>query len=290
VTLVALPIGGHWTLRVLKPADRDSVLTMLRRHPMANIYLISRVLEEGLRDGSTVGITFDSELISVASLTSNIVMTIDPSTSEEVWQAAVALVADRIVSRGVGVRAIISEERVVDELWRHLRARFHPPTVVRLTQPVYVLSGMWGDFPPSLQEVRYAEASDLEALVPACAAMHSEEVGIDPLQRDAGGYRERIRELVLRRRALVLMREGQIAFKTEYSAVTPEGVQLMGVWTAPEYRRQGLARQGLKEICGHLLHEEREVTLFVNDFNGGAIALYESLGFRRIGQNRALIW
>ena len=30
--------------------------------------------------------------------------------------------------------------------------------------------------------------------------------------------------------------------------------------------------------------------MFVNDFNSPAISLYESLGFKRIGVNRALIW
>jgi predicted GNAT family acetyltransferase len=83
---------------------------------------------------------------------------------------------------------------------------------------------------------------------------------------------------------------GRIVFKTEYSAVTPEAVQLMGVWTHPQERRHGYAREGLSEICGHLLAQRRAITLFVNDFNAPALRLYESLGFRRIGNNRALIW
>ena len=39
-----------------------------------------------------------------------------------------------------------------------------------------------------------------------------------------------------------------------------------------------------------MVREGKTVTLFVNDFNAPAIALYESLGFTRIGMNRALIW
>ena len=38
------------------------------------------------------------------------------------------------------------------------------------------------------------------------------------------------------------------------------------------------------------LRKGRIVALFVNDFNRGAIALYESMGFQRIGTNRAIIW
>jgi predicted GNAT family acetyltransferase len=72
--------------------------------------------------------------------------------------------------------------------------------------------------------------------------------------------------------------------------VTDEAAQLMGVWTHPRYRRRGLMRESLREVCGHLFRRGKTVTLFVNDFNKPAIGLYESLGFQRIGINRALIW
>ena len=64
----------------------------------------------------------------------------------------------------------------------------------------------------------------------------------------------------------------------------------MGVWTDPRFRRRGLAKETLREVVGHLFRKGKTVTLFVNDFNTGAIALYEGLGFQRIGVNRALIW
>ena len=86
------------------------------------------------------------------------------------------------------------------------------------------------------------------------------------------------------------MANGVIAAKCEFSAVTPDAVQLMGVWTAPAYRRRGLSRAMLREVCGHLARKGKTVTLFVNDFNRPAMSLYEGLGFQRIGVNRALIW
>jgi predicted GNAT family acetyltransferase len=120
--------------------------------------------------------------------------------------------------------------------------------------------------------------------------MHLEEVGINPLERDAVGYRQRVRELIDRKRSFVTTDGGRIVFKCELSAVTDEAAQIMGVWTSPSVRRRGFARRGMAEVCGHLLRQGKAVTLFVNDFNLPAIALYESLGFRRIGTHRALIW
>jgi predicted GNAT family acetyltransferase len=120
--------------------------------------------------------------------------------------------------------------------------------------------------------------------------MHAEEVGIDPLERDAAGYRERVRELIEKKRSVIRKAQGMIVSKCEFSAVTPQCVQLMGVWTNPRARRRGYAHGLLREVCGHLARKGKTVTLFVNDFNAPAIALYESLGFQRIGMNRALIW
>jgi predicted GNAT family acetyltransferase len=169
-----------------------------------------------------------------------------------------------------------------------LQRRIDPPTVVRMNQPVYAIRGRT-DY-PDLTVCRYSTVHDIDALVPAAAAMHKEEVGIDPLERDAAGYRDRVRELIEKKRSVVRIHERAIVSKCEYSAVTPEAVQLMGVWTHPQFRRRGFGRELLREVVGHLAREGKAVTLFVNDFNRPAMALYESLGFQRIGMNRALIW
>jgi uncharacterized protein len=289
-SMVTIPMPALWSVRTLDDAARDSVLSFLSCEPLMNIYLISRILDEGIGgSGGMIEVRHGRERIAVSSLGSNVVAAVTPGASDEERWHALRLVAERLLMQGIVLRAIICEASTVETLWRHIAPRSSAPTVVRLNQPVYVLEGDGEDLPP-LETVRHSVVGDLDRLVPACAAMHLEEVGIDPLARDAWGYRERIRELVLAGRSLVLVVDGEIAFKCEYSAVTPGAVQLMGVWTAPHLRRHGWAREGMREVCGHILRQGRKVTLFVNDFNLPAVALYESLGFRRIGCNRALIW
>jgi len=287
--VVTLPAEGRWSLRSLSDDDAGPALAFLRRDPLINVYLISRLLEERFVSATqTVEVQYNREIVMVASLATNVVMACDPQSPPEVIDAAAAIIAERILTRMLPVRAIISPAHLVDSLWRRLQSQLDPPTVVRLGQPVYAISGRF-DY-PDITESRYSTMRDLDALVPACAAMHKEEVGIDPLERDAIGYRERIRELVEKKRSIVRIINGRIAAKCEFSAVTPDAVQLMGVWTDPAMRRRGLSRALLREVCGHLARKGKSVTLFVNDFNGPAIALYESLGFRQIGVNRALIW
>ena len=287
--MVAIPSDGTWSLRPLTENGGAEALRFLRRDPLLNVFLIARILEDGLAAGSPiVEVRRDRETICIASLGTNVVLAADRRDDPDRLEMAIALIADRIVNRMVPVRAIICSADLVDALWQRLRTRIDPPSVVRMNQPIYALTKMRGGV--ELRSARFATIADLDQLVPACAAMHLEEVGINPLDRDALGYRERIRELVEKRHSIIRMEGGTIAFKCEFSAVTPEAVQLMGVWTAPQYRNRGFARQTLEELCGMLIHGGRSVTLFVNDFNTPAIRLYESLGFERIGTNRALIW
>ena len=287
--MVTVPVEGRWSLKPLTEDDAIAALHFLQSDALNNVYLISRLEEERtIAATQMVAVRQNGKIVLVASLATNIVLAADKAAGRDRIETAMAILADRILTRMVPVRAIISPAELVEALWTRLRARLDPPTVVRMNQPVYALRQ--AAELPDLKNVRPATMRDIEPLVAACAAMHKEEVGIDPMERDAAGYRERIRELIERRRALIRILDGTIASKCEFSAVTGDAVQLMGVWTHPRYRRRGLARETLQEICGHLFRSGQQVTLFVNYFNLPAVSLYESMGFEKIGMNRALIW
>ena len=90
-------------------------------------------------------------------------------------------------------RMLIGEEGAVGQLWDAARDRLPQPRDDRPGQPVYVLSEQ-----PDAGEtaLRQARLSDLDRLVPACAAAHEEEIGINPLHRDSDGFRWRTRQQI----------------------------------------------------------------------------------------------
>src|SRR3954471_7930518 len=191
--MATLPIEGRWSITPVANDDVPSALTFLRRDPLINVYLISRILEERFASSTqTVEVLHNREVVLVASLATNIVLAGDRALPQDVTETALAVIAERILTRMLPVRAIISPAHLVEMLWSRLQTRLDPPTVVRMNQPVYALRGRL-DY-PDLHDARYSSMRDLDMLVPACAAMHREEVGIDPLERDAAGYRERVRE------------------------------------------------------------------------------------------------
>jgi len=129
-------------------------------------------------------------------------------------------------------------------------------------------------------DVRPSTRGDLEALIVAAARMHREEMGIDPLAVDAPAWRMRMLSLIERRWSWIWMRHHEVLFKAELSAWTPDVVQIQGVYTAPKYRGQGIARAGLAAVCAHVFKEVPRCSLYVNQYNVIALRVYERLGFK----------
>ena len=184
-------------------------------------------------------------------------------------------------------RMLIGEEGAVNELWEAARTGMPEPRDDRPGQPVYVLS----DAPePGETGLRAARATDLEVLVPACAAAHYEEIRIDPLRRDPDGFRWRTRQQIDEGRSWLWLEDGVIRFKAEASAWTPSAVQLQQVWADPDARGHGYARRALADLCRLLLAETPTVCLFVRPENTPALRLYDSVGMTRALTYRSLIF
>jgi RimJ/RimL family protein N-acetyltransferase len=184
-------------------------------------------------------------------------------------------------------RMIIGEESAVGELWDRAGKRAPAPRVDRLGQPVYVL-----DEPPESggTELREATPADLDLLVPACAAAHEDEIGVDPLKDDPDGFRWRTRAQIGEGRSWLWAENGTILFKAEASAWTPQAVQLQQVWVDPVVRGKGLAQRGMRDLCRRLLAQVPQVCLFVRAENTPAIRVYEAIGMRRTISYRSLIF
>jgi hypothetical protein len=186
-----------------------------------------------------------------------------------------------------GARMLIGEEAAVSELWDVAGRRMPRPRDDRPGQPVYALRE-----PPEPGEtgLRPARELDLELLVPACAAAHQEEIGVDPLARDPEGFRWRTRQQVEEGRSWLWLEDGVILFKAEASAWTPAAVQLQQVWVDPQARRQGNARRALCDLCRLLLEQVPAVCLFVRPENMPALRLYDSIGMTRELTYRSLVF
>jgi RimJ/RimL family protein N-acetyltransferase len=192
----------------------------------------------------------------------------------------------RLVERSLP-RMIIGDERAVTDVWTAVGDRVAAPREDRPGQPVYLIV----EPPePGGTELREARIDDLGLLVPACAATHAEELGIDPLERDPEGFRWRTRTQIDEGRSWLWREDGTILFKAEASAWTPHAVQIQQVWVDPQVRNRGYAQRGMRDLCRLLLRRVPRVCLFVRTDNAPAQRVYEAIGMRRVGSYRSLLF
>src|SRR5881394_784192 len=104
--MATLPAEGRWSVKPLTDDGVRDALEFLRRDPLINVYLISRLLEERTAAATqTVEVRYNRELVLLASLATYIVLAGDPKAAPEVTEAAIAAVAERILTRMLPVRA-----------------------------------------------------------------------------------------------------------------------------------------------------------------------------------------
>jgi uncharacterized protein len=257
--------------RVVQPTV-EQILEFCEADPVERVFL-EDVARRGL--GRFVGLASGRRLRALCHLGANVV----PS-----GRGCGGLAAH--VEQG-RARMVIGEERAVGELWSELRVRARRPREDRPGQPVYALD----EAPePGGSGLRPARLDDLDVLVPASAAAHEEELGVDPLARDPDGFRWRTRAQIEAGRSWLWREEDTILFKAEASAWTPSAVQLQQVWVDPPARGRGHGAQALRDLCRLLLEGTPRVCLFVRPENLAAVRLYESVGMRHVLSYRSLLF
>jgi ribosomal protein S18 acetylase RimI-like enzyme len=257
--------------RTIEP-NLDQILEFCERDPIERVFL-EDVARRGF--GRFAAIARGGRLTALCHVGANVV----PS-GEGCGAFADAAARGR-------ARMLIGDERAVGELWEQAEGRMPHPRQDRPGQPVYVL-----DEPPERggTGLRKATFDDLDLLVPACARAHRAEIGLDPLARDADGFRWRTQAQIGEGRSWVWAENGTILFKAEASAWTPHAVQLQQVWVDPEVRNRGYAQRGMRDLCRLLLERVPAVCLFVRAENAPAIRVYDAIGMRRVGTYRSLIF
>lgn len=73
-------------------------------------------------------------------------------------------------------------------------------------------------------------------------------------------------------------------FKADVGSVALGCAQVQGVWLAPELRGAGRSVGLMAAVCEQVARDHAPlVTLYVNEYNHPARALYARLGFRLVG-------
>lgn len=269
------------TTRLLEPAELDAARAVLDREPVANAFVASRVAVAGLDPwrlgGELWGWYAGGRLTSLCYAGANLVPVC--ATPE-----AVRGFAERARRAGRRCSSIVGPAESTAGLWSLLEPAWGPAREVRARQPLMVTTSIPATVEPD-PLVRRIRKDEMDLIMPACVAMFTEEVGVSPLAGDGGLlYQARVAELVGGGRSFARVENGEVVFKAEIGAATPQACQIQGVWVAPEHRGRGLSETGLAAVLQYALREVAPVvSLYVNDFNTVARAAYRKVGFREVG-------
>lgn len=264
-------------MRTLTADDRGGLLTLLREHAPANIFLLGALyraehLDDRLADDGEFWAPSGGGPLRAGLYATRGGLNVPFGTDMRELESMAWKLRSRIRSR-----LLVGPRAATDALWKGLHLGVEP----RLVRPhrLYVLAA--ADLKvPADPTVRVARARDLDTCYEMAARMQTEELGIDPRVVDPGRFRRRIARLIMDGVLWVMPHGEGFGFQASASSYCDEGTQVEAVFTPPRLRGRGCATRGLAGMCAGLLDRYPLVTLHVNEANRQAIKLYERLGFR----------
>jgi len=265
---------------VLGPTDLADFVALAGRNPVVNAFAEYRArsthLEPRLLAGEMWGRYDAGRLVAACHVGANLVPVECTADDARAF-------AERALTRPRSVVTIVGLQDQVWPMWDRLSETWGPSREARWDQPHLELARAPLVVPDPL--VRQTTPDDFDALYPACVAMYTEEVGVDP-EAEGGApiYRSRVRQLIGLGWSFARIEQGRVVFKAEVAHATSRAAQIQGVWVAPERRGQGLAAAGVAAVVAACRREIAPVaSLYVNVWNEPAQRAYARVGFEQTG-------
>ena len=130
---------------------------------------------------------------------------------------------------------------------------------------------------PSL---RRATPEELDLVVPVHAQMFLEETGVNPLERDPSGFRQRCARRIQQGRVWVCVEDGRLLFKADVISDLAEVNYLEGVYVTPESRGKGFGSRCMRQLGNVLLTHTKSVCLLSKEEKSAAQACFLKAGYK----------
>ena len=255
----------------------DQVRNIALKDPINNCFIISRLNELENNSWSLqneISVFVNDKKIESAVYNGANIVPLETNQDSQIMFAQYLLDQPRRAS------SIVGEKNQVLDLWNLLKPFWTKPREIRNNQPLLVIDDSPLVAPDPL--VKPAVLRDLEVLLPACVSMFTEEVGISPVVGSSEQiYRSRVAEIIQQRKMFARIDNSQVTFKAEIGVTTDKVSQIQGVWVPPQLRGRNYGKAGMAGVVDLTRkHFSPKVSLYVNDYNERARAVYKSVGFQ----------
>ena len=250
------------------------VLDFLSERPMHTVAMTGFILDNGLvselNRGAFYGCRNQQGKLEGVALIGH--ATLIETRTERALQALAEL-----ARQSATPHLIMGEEERIDEFWNYYSEGGQE---MRLACRELLFELRWPvQVREEVLEMRVATLDDLELVLPVHAQMAFEESGINPLEKDPDGFRERYARRIEQGRSWVCVEEGKLTFKADVVSDTPDAIYLEGVWATPEKTGTGYSLRCMSQLARNLLSQAKSLVLFVNEDNKKAQRYYQKAGF-----------
>jgi ribosomal protein S18 acetylase RimI-like enzyme len=274
-TWVLRPANEQFKAVSLTDESEAEVLNFLAERPLHTVTMTGFIRDNGLVSPANRGTFYGvrnhaGELEGVALIGHATLM----ETRTERAVSAFAEVAQLCSS----AHMILGEQERVEEFWSYYQAGGQQmrlacrESLFELRHPIKLEREISG--------LRLATLDELELIVPIQAQMAEQESGINPLNRDADGFRQRCRRRIEQGRTWVLVDNNELLFKADLIADTQEVIYLEGIWTNEKLRGTGVGIGCMSQLAAELLQRTKAISLLVDERNMRAQTFYRKCGFR----------
>lgn len=258
----------------LTEAEKADALGFLAERPLHTVIMAGWLREHGVVSQQHRG-SFYRSLNSAGKMSG--VALIGRNTFFEVRAGEALTSLARVARQHSEIKMVFGEAKRLAEFWRHYVS---PGQKFRLSKKELLFE--IHDRPLNADgacELNRATTAELDQVVKAHAEMVRAETGVDPLAKDARGFRERCAARIGQGRVWVLMKDGELVFKTDVVSNTPEVLYIEGLWVNPKFRGRGVARKCISGFCRTALNGSNSVCGFVEAENLAAQSVYRRTGF-----------
>lgn len=269
--------SSNSTVRPLTRADISVAKELASKDVVTNCFIISKLDELENNSWSVQNEFFvfeNNKVIESALYNGANIVPLSTNTN------SLVSFAQHLINSPRRASSIVGEKVQVLELWDLLKTFWNKPREIRSNQPLLVIDDQPLLAPDPL--VKPVVIRDLEILLPACVSMFTEEVGISPVVGSSEQmYRARVADVIQQRKMFARIDQGQVTFKAEIGVSTNKVCQIQGVWVPPQLRGRNYGKAGMAAVVDLTRkHFAPKVSLYVNDYNERARAVYKSVGFQ----------
>ena len=258
----------------LANSDAAEVIEFLSQRPIHTVAMMSLIRDNGIVSPFNRGTFYgcrdlNGQLEGVALVGHATLM-------ETVSDRALAALA-QVARECPNTHMIMAEQERAAEFWSHYSKAGHRQ---RLACREWLFELSWPiEAREHVEGLRPATTQELDLVMPVQAELAFAESGVNPMEIDPNGFRERCLRRIEQGRTWVVVENGGLVFKADVISKTSEVIYLEGIWLREDHRHQNAGTRLMSELMRRLLKETNSICLLVNERNERAQGFYRKCGF-----------